>query len=240
MSDDNATTPASTAASASGSIPEPASEPTPGSAPEPVSGSAAEPVSGSAPEPASGSAPEPASESTSGPTSGSAEEIGPEASVADLQKHIGELHERIADLEDKWHRAAAEVENTRKRVTREIAYGRAEERARLAGKWLPVLDDLDRALQHADADPDTIIAGVEVVRRHALKVLATLGFPRQDVEKGARFDPERNEAVATVATEELPAGAIVDVVRPGYGEPQRQLRPSAVVVAARSDVGDTD
>ncbi|MEQ7128578.1 nucleotide exchange factor GrpE [Actinopolymorpha sp. B11F2] len=175
----------------------------------------------------------PASPSAS--TSGSAEGVGPDAGTAELHERIAELHERIADLEDKWHRAAAEVENTRKRVAREIAFGRAEERTRLAAQWLPVLDDLDRALQHADADSDSVIAGVEAVRQHALKVIAGLGFPRQDVEKGARFDPERHEAVATVATDDLPDRAVVDVVRPGYGEPERQLRPSAVVVAAKSE-----
>jgi molecular chaperone GrpE len=73
---------------------------------------------------------------------------------------------------------------------------------------------------------------VRAVRDQAVETLTGLGFGRQD-EVGETFDPSRHEAVATAPTDELPPGTVVDVVRPGYGEGERQLRPASVVVTTR-------
>src|SRR6266567_1730021 len=66
---------------------------------------------------------------------------------------------RIAQLEDNWRRAAAELDNFRKRCAKDLVRGREQERARTAAAWLPVLDNLERALEHASSDPDQIIEG---------------------------------------------------------------------------------
>jgi molecular chaperone GrpE len=68
----------------------------------------------------------------------------------------------------------------------------------------------------------------------ALAILAALGFPRQ-ADVGTAFNPERHEAVGTLADAQAPAGTVLHVVRPGYGDGERQLRPAAVVVATRAD-----
>src|SRR5919107_448636 len=78
----------------------------------------------------------------------------------------------VAELEDRWRRALADLDNLRKRYARELDRERAAERARLAAQWLPVVDDLDRALAHADEDPSAVLEGVRAVRDHALAVLA--------------------------------------------------------------------
>ena len=72
------------------------------------------------------------------------------------------------------------------------------ERARVAGEWLPVLDNLELALAHADADPAVIIDGVRAVRDQAAGVLQRLGFPRRD-DLGTVFDPSRHDAVGSRA-----------------------------------------
>ncbi len=101
----------------------------------------------------------------------------------------------------------------------------------MAAAWLPVLDNLDRALEHAATDPEAIVEGVRAVRDHALSVLAALGYRRHD-EAGVPFDPARHEVVAVVEeSEDAPAGTVVRVLRPGYGDADRQLRPGAVTVA---------
>ncbi len=79
-----------------------------------------------------------------------------------------------------------------------------------------------------------MLEGVRAVLEQAVAVLAALGFPRQDEEVGAAFDPVRHEAVATVPSAEVPAGTVLDVVSPGYGEGERQLRPAGVVVATKA------
>lgn len=136
----------------------------------------------------------------------------------------------LVDLEDRWRRALADLDNLRKRYARELERERAAERARVAAQLLPVLDNLDRALAHASGDPGTIVEGVRAVREEALAALTRLGFPR-DEEVGVRFDPNRHEAVRVVESDEVPAGTVVEVLRPGYGQDERRLRPAAVAVA---------
>lgn len=143
----------------------------------------------------------------------------------DLKEEIEEMRERIAELEDLWRRAVAEQANLRKRHTRELT----QERARVAALLPPVIDDLERALSHAESDSDAIIEGVRSVRDQAVRLLAQLGFPRRD-EVGVPFDPIRHEAVGTTTGSGHPPGTVVEVVQPGYGEEDQQLRPALVVV----------
>jgi molecular chaperone GrpE len=136
----------------------------------------------------------------------------------------------VADLEDRLRRALADLDNLRKRHAREVDRERAAAAERVAAAWLPVLDHLDLALEYAAADPETIIQGVRAVREQALSVLAELGFPRYD-EVGVPFDPARHEVVSVEERADAEPGTVLRVLRPGYGEPERQLRPGAVTVA---------
>ena len=144
----------------------------------------------------------------------------------------GQAPDAVAALEDRLRRALADLDNLRKRQARELERQRTAEANRVAAAWLPVLDNLDLALGHADADPSTIIEGVRAVREQALAVLASLGFSRQD-EVGVPFDPARHEVVNVVDDSDAEPGTVVRVLRPGYGTPERQLRPGAVTVASR-------
>lgn len=149
----------------------------------------------------------------------------------------GVLHETVEALEDQLRWITADLENLRKRYDREIRRERLAERGRVAGEWLPVIDNLDLALQHADHTADAasraVITGVRAVRDQALGVLERLGFsPFDDV--GKPFDPSRHEAVGTVAGD-APDNTIVAAVRSGYGNDDDVLRPAAVVVARRSN-----
>ncbi len=158
----------------------------------------------------------------------------PSESAEDQQEASREaaLEQRVAELEDLWRRALAELDNYRKRTARELARARRDERAKAAAEWLPVIDNLDLALEHARADPENIVEGVRAVRQQALAILAALGYPRRD-DEGIAFDPTYHEAVSTVEDEELPPGTVARVVRPGYGSEDEVLRPAAVVVATR-------
>ena len=153
-----------------------------------------------------------------------AEDAQPAAAAAELAAA------RIAELEDQRLRALAEVENVRKRCASQVARTKQEAEAEVASRWLPVLDSLDLALRHADADPGSITEGVRAVREQALGVLARLGFARRE-DLGATFDPARHEAIAARPDPDAPDGSVVEVVRPGYGDGQTQLRPAQVIVA---------
>ena len=140
----------------------------------------------------------------------------------------------LAELEDRWRRALADLDNLRKRYARELAREREAERARVAAAWLPVLDNLERALEHASGDQGALVEGLQSVRDQAVAVLASLGYPRQD-QAGVPFDPARHEAVTVVQDAEAAPGTVVRVVRPGYGEGERQLRPAAVAVSGQRE-----
>ena len=139
--------------------------------------------------------------------------------------------QRIAELEDLRLRALADLDNMRKKCASQVSRAEAETRARVAMQWLPVVDNLERALAHAQADPGSIVDGVKAVRNQAVSVLAQLGYPRRDDDLGAEFDPARHEAIASREDPTAAEGSIVEIVAPGYGEGDRQLRPAQVVVA---------
>jgi molecular chaperone GrpE len=152
----------------------------------------------------------------------------PHEAAPPQEQGLEQLEAKIAELEDRWKRALAETDNLRKRLAKDLATGQEAERRRVTAAWLPIVDNLELALAHADkADP--IVTGVKAVRDQALDLLAALGYPRDD-ETGIGFDPVRHEAVSVMPGGGEP-GTVVSVVRPGYGKAEHQLRPAAVVVA---------
>ncbi|MFE3201864.1 nucleotide exchange factor GrpE [Embleya sp. NPDC055664] len=138
----------------------------------------------------------------------------------------------IQELEDHRRRALADLANLRKRHARELERERAAERSRTATAFLPVLDNLELALTHADAEPGAVVEGVRAVRDQAVNVLELLGYPRR-AETGVAFDPARHEVVGVVQAPDAVPGTVVEVLRPGYGDGERQLRPASVIVAKR-------
>jgi molecular chaperone GrpE len=141
----------------------------------------------------------------------------------------------VAELEDRWRRAAAEADNLRKRFERQLAEQARAERARTAAAFLPVLDNLELALQHAEADPAAIVAGVQAVREQAVHTLAGLGFQRVGAV-GERFDPARHQAAQTVpAGDGAEPGTVTAVLRPGYTDNHGTLLRPAVVAVARNN-----
>ncbi len=152
------------------------------------------------------------------------------AELASAEAELTELRTRVKEAEDLRLRALADLDNLRKRCATQVGQAAADARASAAAEWLPVVDNLDRALDHSQADPDAIIEGVRSVRDQALRVLASLGYPRRD-DVGASFDPARHDAVAVLSDPDVAAGTVIDVVRPRYGDGDHQLRPAQVVVA---------
>lgn len=143
---------------------------------------------------------------------------------------VGDLRDQLAQAQDQRLRALADVENLRKRCAAQVGRTEAETKAKVAAQWLPVVDNLERALQHAEGAGDALAQGIRAVRDQALAILAALGFPRRD-DTGARFDPARHEAIAARPDPSVPAGTVIEVTRPGYGEGDHQLRPAQVVVS---------
>jgi molecular chaperone GrpE len=142
--------------------------------------------------------------------------------------------EELVRLEDRWRRAVADMDNLRKRYARELDRERATERSRVASAWLPIVDNLERAISHAGEESSAVLDGVRSIIGDAVQVLEHLGYPR-NAESGVPFDPQRHEVVAVVDQPDSAPGTVLEVVRPGYGEGSRQLRPTSVVVSRREE-----
>ncbi|GAA3139373.1 nucleotide exchange factor GrpE [Rhodococcus baikonurensis] len=101
----------------------------------------------------------------------------------------------LAQLEDRWRRAVADLDNLRKRYAKDLDRERAAEVAKVSAAWLPILDNLELALAHAGSDPQAVVEGVKAIRDQAVQVLSRLGFERHD-EAGVPFSPELHEVVS--------------------------------------------
>jgi molecular chaperone GrpE len=145
-----------------------------------------------------------------------------------------DLEIRLAEVEDRWHRAAADLDNTRKRAARELALARDAERARAASVFLPVVDGLEDAVAYAKQVNEGLAEGMESIREQAIAALERLGYPRID-EMGVPFDPRIHEVVSVVERGDLPPRTVVAVARLGFGTPERLLRPAGVVVTAAEE-----
>ena len=143
------------------------------------------------------------------------------------------------DYKDKWLRAVAELDNVRKRARRDV--GAAESRGifKLARELLPALDNFERALAAAEAQPENrdhhLTDGIRLVQSELLGALARVGI-EPDSPKGEQFDPHRHEALAQQPVEGAEPGTIVEVYSAGYriragAADEMVLRPARVVVA---------
>jgi molecular chaperone GrpE len=138
------------------------------------------------------------------------------------------------DYKDQWLRAVAEVDNIRKRARRDVAAAESRGIAKLAREFLPALDNFERALAAAEAQPENrdhhLTDGIRLVQTELLAALARVGI-EPDSPKGERFDPHRHEAVAQQPADGAEPGTIVEVYSAGYTYGDDVLRPAKVVVA---------
>ena len=145
-----------------------------------------------------------------------------------------DLNLRLAEVEDRWRRAAADLDNARKRAARDLALAQDAERARAASVFLPVVDGLEDAVTYAKQVDDGLAEGVGSIREHAVAALERLGYPRID-DVDVPFDPRVHEVVSVVERADVPPRTVVAVARLGFGTPERLLRPAGVVVTAAEE-----
>lgn len=143
----------------------------------------------------------------------------------------------IADFKDRLLRAAAEMENVRRRYAREIVDARQYAVTGFAREVLSIGDNLSRALGAVPEESRSegeamkaLLEGVEMTERELLRVLDKHGVKLIE-SHGEKFDPNLHQAIFEVEHEEAPQGTVVQVVQPGYTIGERVLRPAMVGVA---------
>jgi molecular chaperone GrpE len=141
-----------------------------------------------------------------------------------------------ASLKDQLLRLGADFENLRKRSHRENEEARKFGIEKMARDVLPVIDNLERALQHAKSG-DPVVDGVRMVAKQFLDVLAQYGVRAFESVKQP-FDPERHEALSQVPTPGVAVGTIVAEMQRGYMIHDRLLRAAQVAIAAPATTED--
>jgi molecular chaperone GrpE len=137
--------------------------------------------------------------------------------------------EEVVSLRDRLLRLAADFDNWKKHAQKELTEAEARGRADVFTELIPVLDNVARALAQIKRE-DPIAKGVELVYQQLLGVAEKVGV-RQLVPLGEPFDPRVHEAVAELATIEMPTGTVAQVHAPGYLLGDRVLRPARVAVS---------
>jgi len=142
---------------------------------------------------------------------------------------------------DRYLRAVAEFDNARKRAARDREDYTRYANESLIRELLPVLDNLDRALQAARSEPAAapLTAGVELIQRELLRVLEKFGVT-PFVSMGTPFDPGRHEAIARVLAADQPDMTVIGEIARGYLLNGRVLRPAMVTVAMAPEARGED
>jgi molecular chaperone GrpE len=150
-----------------------------------------------------------------------------------LAKELADLKDKNKDLEDKYLRSEAEIQNMQNRYTKERAQLIKYESQSLAKDILPAMDNLERALS-VEADDDVskqLKKGVQMTLDALVKAMKDHGVVEIEAD-GVKFDPTLHQAVQTVTAEnDDQKDHVVKVLQKGYQYKDRTLRPAMVVVA---------
>jgi len=150
--------------------------------------------------------------------------------AAEMEPRLAEAEARVAEERDRALRLAAEMENLRRRTTREVENARRYGHERFAEELLPVADSLELALGSADDAPGAVREGLEMTLKllhdifanHHIEVIDPVGEP---------FDPDFHEAMTTQPSAEVAPDHVLNVVQKGYRLHDRLLRPARVIVS---------
>ena len=149
---------------------------------------------------------------------------------------LAELRRERDELEDRWLRQTAEFDNYRKRMERERRELADHAASEILHELLPVLDDIERALEAAAASGDPAVLahrqGLELIERQFSDILRKRHVSPVDA-MGQDFDPNVHQAVGQEVSEEHREGEVIEELRRGYTLKDRLLRPAMVKVATR-------
>lgn len=152
-----------------------------------------------------------------------------------LKQQVTQLKEEVEQLRDKWMRAVADLENFKKRSTREredyCKYASEE----LLREMLPVVDNLQRALNHTGDHErkEALREGIQMTLKQFLSVMEKFGVA-QIQALNEPFDPSRHEAVMQVESQDHQPNTVVQELERGYLLHDRLLRPAKVVVSKKT------
>ncbi|RBM50943.1 nucleotide exchange factor GrpE [Vibrio tarriae] len=156
-----------------------------------------------------------------------------EAKIAQLEAALLVSEERVKEQQDSVLRARAEVENIRRRSEQEVDKARKFSLSRFAEELLPVIDNLERAIQAADGEVEAIkplLEGVELTHKTFVDTIAKFGL-KEINPHGEAFNPEFHQAMSIQESAEHEPNTVMFVMQKGYELNGRVLRPAMVMVS---------
>ena len=156
-----------------------------------------------------------------------------EAKIAQLEAALLSSEAKVKEQQDSVLRAKAEVENMRRRTEQEIDKARKFALNKFAEELLPVIDNLERAMQAADADNEVVkplFEGVELTHKTFVDVVAKFGLKEINPE-GEVFNPELHQAMSIQESPDHEPNTVMFVMQKGYELNGRVIRPAMVIVS---------
>ena len=155
------------------------------------------------------------------------------AGSVDATHGKSELQDELNMARDRLLRSQAEVENVRRRLQREMQDARRFANQGLLVDLLPVIDNLERAIQSAEkaSEDGALLQGVKMVQQQLASAMQKHHCQRVQAE-GEDFDPAVHEALAKMPSEDVPEGKVSIVNQHGYQLHDRVIRPAQVVVSS--------
>jgi molecular chaperone GrpE len=152
--------------------------------------------------------------------------------LAKLQAQLEEKTRESSEYFDKWLRLRAEMENFKKRMEKEKSEHMKFGNESLLRELLPILDNLERAIEHGKnaQENSPLMVGVEMIRKELAGLLERFGV-KPVPAAGEAFDPEKHEAISQQESD-LEANRVVSAVQNGYFYHDRLLRPAKVIVSS--------
>ena len=157
-----------------------------------------------------------------------------ETPSANESSELKKKEEEYRALNDKYLRALADMENLRKRMSREQAEAIKYSNEKILLELIPVLDNFERALHHSNEkkDFDALVEGLKLTMRECLSMMEKFGVCQIE-SLGKTFDPTKHHAVSQVISQKHEEGTVVEELRKGYFLNDRTLRPALVSVSKK-------
>ncbi|MEI6860460.1 MAG: nucleotide exchange factor GrpE [Shewanella sp.] len=181
-------------------------------------------------------------------TADEAETVADEASLMDeltqanfrieeLEQALAESQAKVEEQKDSVTRAAASEANIRRRAAQDVEKARKFALEKFSNELLPVIDNMERALQGADAEAEetkAIYEGVELTLKNFVSTVDKFGLKVVDPQ-GEAFNPDHHQAIGMQPSPDFPANTVMMVMQKGYILNDRLLRPAMVMVSQGAD-----
>jgi len=161
------------------------------------------------------------------------QDVEQEAQELSPEEEIAQLHAAVADAQENVLRAHAEAQNAQRRAEQDVEKARKFALERFAGELLPVVDNLERALESAASDEEIvkpIAEGVELTLKSFMDVLGKFNVEVVD-PAGEPFDPNLHQAMSMVENPDVEPNSVIAVMQKGYTLNGRLVRPAMVMVS---------